>query len=364
MALEFNAELIDAVRQGLCFTTSTAQRTAELGQSFWNSVGLRGVGQTSGQAAQLWGNAAGVACNREPQDIGAATSPGFEGGQCVGDTYEVDTNRNGGPSNTQRFTDEGDLIQGPISGITQFDNGSGLFNYRLNVGNGVTTLATNFTTAQNFQIVDVRNVTNPADDCGDPPPTVDPYDPANFTTNPTVTFTDENDTDVTINPSITYSPVTTNEGNEFSAPFEINFEDGSSLFGDFNLTTGDISIGPGNSGGDGAAGPEREKDPDEPLEEGEEIVGVRVISVVNSLSSGRLTEIATVGDAPNLYIPRLATVLFRRETAVGNGWSQPFDVQTIDAVIYSDVVSIDAAVTFRPGVTGSYKLVLRSANSA
>ena len=364
MALAFNDELVSAVRQGLCLTTSTAQRTAELGQNVWNSVGLRGVGQLSGQAAQLWGNAAGLACNRQPQDIGAAISPGFEGGQCPGDRYEVDITRNNGPVSTRSVTDGGDFIQGPISGISQFDNGTGLNNYRLNVGNGIVNLATNFTQPQNFQIVAIRNLTNPSDDCGSPSPVVDPYDPDNFTTSPPVTFTDENGIDVTINPSVTYAPITINANNEFSAPFEITFEDGSSLFGDFNLSTGDVNIGPGNSGGGGSAGPEREKDPDEPLEEGEEIVGVRVVSAFETLSGARLSEIATVGDAPNLYVPRLATVLFRRETAVGDGWSQPFNVQTIDAVIYSDVVSIDAAVTFRPGVTGSYKLVLRSVNSA
>lgn len=364
MALQFNEELLAAVRAGLCNTTSLAQRTAELGQGFWNSVGLRGAGQTSSQAAQMWGNAAGLACNREPQDIEDAIAPPFSGGQCPGVFYRVITTNAPNPPFNPAQSTSGPGV-GPLSYVT--DNGPGFSSAGIVDANGNAIAGGSYDGSNGpvvVTVIDVQRLDGQPDDCGDAPVSVDPYDPANFTVSPPVTFTDENGTDVTINPTIVYSPITTNEGNEFSAPFEITFEDGSSLFGDFNLSTGDINIGPGNSGGGGAAGPEREKDPDEPLEEGEEIIGVRVVSAFATLSGARLTEIATVGNAPNLYVPRLATVLFRRETAVGNGWSQPYDVQTTDAVIYSDVVSIDAAVTFRPGVTGSYKLVLRSANSA
>ena len=363
MALQFSEELLNAVRTGLCATTSIAQRTAEIGQSFWNNAGLRGAGQASGNAAQLWSNAASIACNRTPQDVGPYVAPPFEGGQCPGERYNLtvalffDGVQQGQPLS---FTNK----IGPISIETGTIEQSGNAFAQVNDGNGdgITGLSS-ATQEPSVQVSNVSLTFGGVDDCGDPEAEVPPYDPGNFTTNPDVTFTDDTGTDVTISPTIVYKPVTTNSDNEFAVPFEITFEDGSSLFGDFNISTGDFNIGPGNSGGDGASGPEREKDPDEPMEEGEEIVGVRVISTVGTLSQGRLTEIASVGSAPNLYVPRLATVLFRSETSIGNGWSQPFDVQTTDAVIYSDEVAINAAVTFRPGVTGTYKLILRPTNS-
>ncbi len=351
-------ELRTAIRAGLCFTTTAASATAALGQRFYDSVGARGIGQLSGQAAQLWDNAAGLACNRAPRDISPALGVPFQGGQCPALYRMTAQPAKNGVLFASPSTKTG---VGPISYEAGPNDPTGSFaRISIPANNNWFIAGTSEAGAViSYVVQSLEKLDGQPDDCGSLPPVAPPYNPDDFTTTPTVTYTDDEGVDRTISPTLVFAPITTNLNNQFTVPVEITLGPGSQLFGDFNLTTGDVNIGPGNSGGGGSGGPEREKDPGEELEEGEEIIGVRVISTVDSLGKAQLTEIATVGDAPNLYVPRVASVLFRYETAVGTGWSQPFDVQTLDAVIYSGEPAIDAGVTFRTSVTGSYKLVLR-----
>lgn len=355
----FQESLVDNVRQGLCNTLSLAERTAQLGEQFYDTVGLRPAGSLSGQAAQLWSNAAGLACNRVPQDMSPEVTVPFTGGQCVGDVYEVDTQRGGGPITTQTTTDDGDLILGPITGIREQVNDFGLFDYILFVGNGQKTLATNFTTPQNFRVVDVRNVTNPADPCGDPQAQGPEYDPADFTISPTINFDDEGGNPQSVGVDITYSPVNNNETGDFVVPFSVNFNDGSSVFGDFNFSTGDINIGGGNSGGGGVQNDPVELDEDqEDVPNGLLLVGCRVVATVDPDVS-TATEIFTSNNSPNLFVPRLGTIRFSYETPNGQEVLGPdLSVKQLSEIFWSGPVAVDVVSQENIGVTFSLRRVV------
>lgn len=362
--------LSDNVQQGLCNSLSLAENTARLGSNFYGSIGLRGASQTSQQAAQMWSNAAGIACNREPQDLSGLTGPPFPGGQCPGTLYAVTTRQrtvvNGNENITQPGTANG---VGPLSFTSTPPDGSApntAYEAVLDAGGNPVRFAAVSSGDPNAQLeaellVDsVVPLNGGPNNCGDPPGNAPGYEPGPFTTNPTVNYEDENGDPQTTSPTIVYRPLRTGPGGDFVVPVSVEFEDGSSVFGDFNLTTGDLNFGGGNSGGDGVSGPEREKDPDEPLAEGEKIVGVRVISSPSSDGAAKITRIFGVGDSPDLLVPRTGSVLFKYESSVGNGWSQPFDVKTSDAVIYSEEEAIDAVFIPQVSVTFTLKWIVRS----
>lgn len=362
--------LTDNVRQGLCNTLSLAENTARLGSSFYGSIGLRGVGQTSQAAAQMWSNAAGFACNREPQDLTTEAGPPFPGGQCPGTLYAVvsrgRTTINGQEFNVGPNTGTG---PGPLTFVdtpppgsvpnTKYQavldaNGTPVANSSASSSDPNTVLS-----AELF-IDSVTPLNGGPNDCGDPSGTIPPYEPGPFTITPTVNYDDENGDPKTTTPTIIFRPVVTGPTGDFTVPISVEFPDGSFSFGDFNLTTGDINFGGGNSGGDGVNGPEREVDPDDELGEFEKIVGVRIISTVPPPGTSKIRRIFGVGSAPDLLIPRAGSVLFRYETAVGNGWSQPIDVKTSDAVIYADEVACDAVFIPQVSVTFTLTWIVKS----
>lgn len=356
----FDVSLQDAIQQGLCNTLAVAEGTASLGSQFYGAVGLRGASQTSEQAAQMWSNAAGVFCNREPQNMSNEIGPGIIGGQCSGTRYTFNLSYDVEGQPSQFFPNVVGI--GPINvSVVGLD-------YVLTATQGVSGLPGNWRDFGRFNIgfaeitsnVNVEILSGDPDDCGNQEPSVPPYDPADFTVPTTVSFDDENGDPKTEEVTNIFGPVRIGPGGDFIVPVEVDFNEGGKLFGDINLTTGDINIGGGNSGGGGTSGPEREKDPDDGLSPGEIIVGVRV--VVNSFdpNDARITEIFTPGDAPNLLVPRVANVLFRYNTSVGNGWGSPVDAKSQEAIIYSDEPAVDAVVVFRQGVTGTFTWIVKT----
>lgn len=370
---ELNSDLLDYVRQGLCNVTTLAENTAALGASFYNSVGLRGVGQTSANAARTWSNMRSRACNLPPQEI--PFEGGVPGGQCPGVQYQVTTSYqaiiylNGNVFNDVT-TNNVSTGPGPIS-IETFDTQppNGIVGEQLRYSNG------NFAGGQTigggganetFEVIrlqlDIVRLDGLPDDCGEVPGDAVPYNPSDFTLTTPFTYTDADGVDRTVNPNLVFAPVRIGPGGDFVVPFEITLDDGGPSFGDFNLTTGDINIGGGNSGGGGNSSPEREVPPDEPLGEFDRIIGVRVVSVVPNLSAARVNEIFSDDGSPPLVIPRLATVVFEMETAVGDGLSEAFDVKTYNSIIYSPRDALSVQVFPRLGVNVTYTLIVKTSS--
>lgn len=352
---------MDNVRQGLCNILSLAERTAQLGSGFYNSLGLRGPGQTSDQAAQMWGNAAGLACNRPPQDIPSQTMPPFTGGQCPGDSYIANVQSATYIRFGQPVT-EGPFGNGIGPGPLTFESGPTFQRIRSAAGGILANFdISNIPDATELVSVDfnVRRQDGQPDTCGDPPGITPEYDPNDFTITPTINYDDADGIPRTFSPTILYKPIRVSPNGQFSVPIQITFEDNSNSFGDFNLTTGDITIGGGNGAGDGVSGPDRELDEDEEPGEDETLVGVRVRSTISSISTARVTELFSSGGGPNLYVPRVASVLFERESANGLGWSDPIDVKTLDAVIYSEGEAVRYVVIPRNGVAVSSNPIVR-----
>lgn len=361
--VDLQEALKENLQQGLCNILSTAQRTAELGSGFYDSIGLRGAGQTSSQAAQMWSAAAGLACNRPPQDLSGETGPRFDGGQCAVD-YNVTASRSfsESASGSPAFTD-GPFTQrmtGPVKIVSLNDNETGNVGEAIRGTQGRQISASSQTRDVVFLFdISTARVDGQPDTCGDPPGQGPPYEPGDFTTNPVIPYDDESGNPQTVSPTVVYKPVTVSPDGQFSVPISVEFQDGSSVFGDFNLTTGDINIGGGNGAGDGVSGPDRELEPEEQPTEGEQLIGVRVVSTIGDFSAARVTEINGIGNAPNLLVPRVASVLFRYESSVGNGWGQPIDVKTDDAVILADGDAVEFAVVPQQGVTVQSRAIVR-----
>lgn len=356
-------ELANTVRQGLCNITDVAGFTAQLGASFYGSLGLRGASQTSEQAAGLWSAASNLACNRQPQDLSNELDPGFSGGQCSGVSYGVvwQLIRNGSPvldTNFDPCNFSTNTFPGPIRGIRLTpDAVEGLFSATLEYGSPVQSRPLGNNVEDAF-IVTVDRCDGQPDDCGSPPPAIPEFNPGDFTIQPDVTYTDDSGTDVTIPVTIEYSPVVTDDGGNFSVPITVQFQDGSSVFGDFNLTTGDISFGGGNSAGDGV-----NPDPVE-LPEGEDpddlvdVIGVRVVSAIGPATIARTNNLISPS-GESIYIPRLGSITFKyAEDVIAQGTSQTFDIMSQDSVIIAPRPIISAQAFPQVGTTFSIRYLV------
>lgn len=361
----FREAIVDNIGQGLCNVTSAAEFTAQLGSRFYGSIGQRGASQTSEQAAQLWGNAAGIFCDRPPQDIPGEFDRQFDGGQCDGILYDISYvidifNPNSGQTsplgvNTAHF--------GPLGPISVIDGGNGT-EILASPGPGQPQqVLQDQTYGPGFVVSNIRNVSpvrrdGQPDNCGNQPGTLPEYDPSNFTVPRTIDYDDENGNPQSEPVDITYRPVTLDNNNNFSVPVSITFGDGSSLFGDVNIDTGDIVIGPGNDGGDGNSGGPTELDPGEEPSEGEVVIGVRVSSTVDNLSTARVTELQFINNNLNIYVPRLATVTFLYEDSFGQSLGETTDVKLLSQIVYADRPAVSVEVVPRNGVLVVWSLIV------
>ena len=357
--VSFGESLAEDIRQGLCNTLSTAQRTAQLGERFYDTIGLRPVGDLSGQAAQLWSNASAFACNRVPQDLSGEVVSPFEGGQCPGTLYNFFA--------ASQFPPQGpsppffvDNIIGPLSYV-EFDTDTQRFTQILD-GNGDPAVSASTTLMAEQPIIfvtDVTRVDGLPDDCGNPPAVGPPYNQNDFTVPTTVNFDDRDGAPQSLDVDIVYRPTNTNDSGDFIVPFEVNFNDGSQLFGDFNLSVGDISVGGGNSDGDGVGNEavELEENEDE-VPDGLVIVGARV-SVTIDPNASTATEIFSSDGSPNLFVPRLGTIRFNYVTPTGGSVLGPdLSVKQQNELFWSGPVATGVVVQENIGATISVRLVV------
>lgn len=311
-------------------------------------------------SAQLYRSGQQAFCNRPPDDVSTEIAPEFAGGQCVGDFYRVFVDAasglDGSFNNQAQTTQFGD---GPIDVFVYTDTspGNDTKGVRISFGDGSTfdVVATNaFLTGgtPNARINDVQidNLTDPADPCGDPPPEVPEYNPDDWSGPQPVTYDDDGGNPVTINPTFTFEPHRIGPGGDLIAPVQVTFENNINLNGTLNINTGDFNLFDPTGGGDGGLeNPGPGENPD-PGEEGTgEIVGVHVVSTRVS-DADETTEIGQGGGNVDVYVPRTAHVAFRYPiSASDSAWGTDISVKNLDFVAWADRPALEVRGTAQPG---------------
>ena len=363
--VSFREGIGNAVRSAFCALSGPGAATLELGGNIYRGLGGVDQGNDLIASAGLLRNAANVACDRPPQQTTAADfNLPFTGGQCEGDNYRVTYGCEFDGSPVGPFDNTG---PGPLEYVTGENPGGGDF-IRVLDANG-DSLAVCGTSDPEVDVqmtpLNVDNLTNPSDPCGDPPLIPPAYDPDDWTTNVPVVYDDDMGNPQSDDTTITFPPVNFGPGGLVSVPISLTFENGSSLFGDFNLTTGDISIGIGNGNGDGVdETPTEIPEGEDPEEDNLVVIGVRVVAVVVPTSTVA-TEILVQGSAPNIWAPRLGYVNFKYQTVDGAiGWGPDIPVKNEDNIIWSPRPAVNVSASANKGATFSVFPIVRRANAS
>lgn len=349
--VDFFQAIRDGAKSAYCATALPLASVLQLGGGLYKGLGGEVQGEDLQDSANLLRNASNLVCNRPTELIPPNTLLPFQGGQCPGEQYRANLvtatyDVNGTPTTVG----PGGFGIGP--GPLTFEQGEGFRSIRAAVGGILATIdIRNIPGASNLRDVQFSVVTNDGspDDCGNPPPATPPYDAPTWTVPTPVTYDDDNGSPVAINPTFVFEPGGPTGGGGFSVPFTVNFEDGSSLFGDFNLSTGDINVGIGNSSGDGVTDEPRELPPDEDPEASDSVViGVRVVAT-ESGTGNRATELLQSGGNPTIWIPRLGNVSFKYETEGGTGWGTDIPVKNEEMIIWAEMDAVNVKGTPEDG---------------
>ena len=343
----------NAVRNSFCAAAGAVGGAAGL---VGDSVeALTGSGGGFSAAAGAIEGARAIACNT-PTNPANIPDPPFTGGQCPGGVYQVGLVM--APGGTYVINN----VVGPIQSIDCEPFGAGS---RILINGAQVQASTNALRACPIDQTNIVRTDGQPDDCGDPGVPVTPYDPGDWTENPSVDFDDDGGNPVNINPTLIFAPVTVAVDGTVNVPVTVNFNDGSSLFGDFNLSTGDIQFGGGGNGGEGQEPkPVRDDDSvegDDPNNPEDELADpiIAVLVKVTNVTNAKVTEIpATGGGAYDLTVPRLGWISFYCLIADGGGkaWTKDIDVrnrvQITECPIPWGAVNVD--VQPATGVTLSY----------
>lgn len=309
--------------------------------------------------------AVGLFCNRIPDPIPPEIPPAFTGGQCVGDRYRITASwtRNFPDGNSTEIIDRtaGQLYRGPIEEVFII-NGNDDVRVRHDFGTESDFLSGNPSTftVSNLRDISVENVDNPADDCGDLPGTrpTQPTPGVDSPINDDIVV-DDGTGPINIPVDISFGDLDVSVSGNLNIGFNIVNPD-FSLFGDIDLTTGDISF---NFGG---RKPDNEKcclppdidDNDQP-EEGEEdppetqqvIVGVLVNSVVDTAAIN--STLVTQVNGPDFYNPRVGNIYFLLRVEGQIFWTEPIKIQHENQYVQCpvDFGAIRVVANPIPGVT-------------
>ena len=366
---------IDALADGIRSATCTWSQNVD---SFWTSVGNLISGQTGLPPWLVTDQSAGlvqrVVCNSQtPTPL---PNVPFTGGQCSGILYNVSWIISLINSSGTQFDFPGSgQFEGPISrvdGAVSPDGDDQLWLIR-GATSEITALATSVSQTVFYTSFNVSRVDGMPDDCGDPEPSVSPVNVVNNITN-NITYNDNTGAPVVevVNYNFGFAYVDANA--EFFIPITVDVG-GISIPVRFNVSTGDISFNFGGRGGGGSGGggdtiilePEPPDSPDDvpvptpPAEDPREelqIVGVMVtttnigVGFAGTQVDGQL--------APDLYLPRLAQVLFEYRFSDGSvGWSTPLPVNNRREFVESPRPgnTIGAQIIQAPGVTAVFSIV-------
>lgn len=343
--------LRNGARSAFCAIAQPSALLLQLGGNIYRGLDSPENGDdlvSLGNQVEAAGN---VFCDRRPPGPDPAAFPvPFEGGQCEGAIYQVtiDIFINGNLNNN----DISDSGRGPV-GVTQGTNeGGGTFFFFtfdgvrsrfLNGGSSINDVT--------FGDVRVNRVDGGPDDCGDPPRQTPEFREDDWRTTLPVTYDGPGGAPQTENVTYNFGPVTINNNNGLTVPVEIEFEDGASLFGDVNLTTGDINIGLGTDDGGRTGNRPYELDDDQDPEElGVKVIGARVVCSFDP-DTIKATEVNSPGEAPLLYFPRLAITRFKHTLPSGQtAWSVDYPVKSQTMVVWSPQLAVDVESLPMPGV--------------
>lgn len=333
----------NAARSAYCAISGPAATGLSILGNIYRGLGAPENGDDLIASADLFRAGSELACNRPPTGAGDVPVVPFEGGQCDDIRYQLEFTVSIS-SAVSRVTGFGPIRQlgvNPINDMSkalQYAFEGGDTNFPPDLPGGVFNAATvpNDFPDPTFTSFNVTTVSGQPDVCGNPPPILPPYDVNDWTTTQPVTFDDDAGNPVTFDVDLVFGPSTQGPGGAISIPINFTFEDGSSLFGDFNLTTGDISIGNNNSGGDGADNSPEELDPDEDPEDNDRVVvGVRVVTTVIG-ESDATREIFQSGGNPNIYGPSLGHVNFKYRLSTGEeGWGPDIRVKNTEFIAWA-----------------------------
>lgn len=333
--------LRNGARSAFCALSAPLPTLFSIGGGIYQGLGGEQQGEDLLDSADLVRAARNVACNVPPVAGGSDALVPFTGGQCPGVMYQF----NWFPSPVPPFDGVQRLSQagpGPLEFVS-FPEPNGGASAFVRASNGVVMASAGTgdasVTAVNLNITNMVRLDGQPDDCGNPSPDIPPYNQDDWTTPQPVTYDDNDGNSLTINPTFRFSPGGPDGNGGLTVPFDVTFEDGSQMFGDFNLTTGDINIGIGNSGGEGTGGGAREIQPGEDIQEGNgNIVGVRVIASKTG-SNAKGTDLLQPGGNGTVWFPRIGNIAFGYDTQSGIAWSEDIPVKGENYIIWAKVVA-------------------------
>ncbi len=169
------------------------------------------------------------------------------------------------------------------------------------------------------------------DDCGNLPPV---YPPPIFVPRDIDITYEGDDGPINVNIPFVFAPITANFNGTLRIP--VTFSLGGLEFTgdinlpDFNFTLNPPALPPGSGDDLEPVGPDEEGETVPPLPPGQKIIGVAVNSTI--VQEGRVGSIDFT-NAPDIIVPRAASVKFAYSIGVATFWSSDIDVKTLRAFI-------------------------------
>jgi hypothetical protein len=341
--VDFLESLVNTVRSTACSSALTAE-------ALWGLVGNAADSSVLGSPvvnvpraiASGAGQLAGIVCNRPPTP---APDSQYQGGQCPGVRYNFSGfyDITGGTLAGESRDWSINGVLGPTGSVTKRLSGQNGVANNIVVQGADGESVTAAGAPRSITDFEIRDITvTPVDgpnDCGDPPPEAPPLPPEISEGTPqNITFTDNDGTDVTIPVVLFFGFANINANADINIPVRIDWDGDAQLFGELNLTTGDVNFTFGNRISEPSCDrPPTDSipdtDPDNP-ETFTRIVAVRV--TVSSTNSPRITTLSQPGGNPTILIPNAGFVSFRVETRGGGGgqaWTTDIPVKSVDQVI-------------------------------
>lgn len=349
----FREEIENAVRAQACAVLSGVEAASWYGSAldFGNdenrfAEGVRGLRRSF--------------CNND-DDVVDIPSPPFTGGQCAGASYSVSFTQTGtavGTPTSQTGAISG--LTGPISNVFNKDIGSFPGNRRVyqvcvsHAGGEKCGISNALDPgSQELEDIVVTRTDGLPDDCGSLPAPIPPYSP----TATTVNISYENINNIQVNEDVDieiFAPQVNLIGGIF-APIVISGNT-FQLVGTAQISPEfKLEISPNINVGRGGGVDETLPNPSEPVPEGNEDNGSRVIVgaivTATSLELRKVGQISQAGN-PDIFIPRLGSLSFYIAVDNGTAWTNDIDIKNLRCYIPCPVSSgaVDVAATSENGV--------------
>lgn len=314
-------------------------------------------------------------CNTDPP---AFSAPPFQGGQCVGVSYDVTIYRDiKVGANSVRGYPEPITVRGngPIRGLYLEYGAGGITSLRINWGSSQPSIGSTISSSEYwyaYYITNVVRVGGLPDNCGNwlnPPTTPVPSTPVIVP----VSYTTNNSVNVTTAVTLTYAPFRVHIDGTINVPFRLRLDPSINVDvnGNLNLSTGDVNIHFGNPNFSPSSDPNQDSYdtpddvpdypptvpnsiapiPPQPDTPSTEAVIRAVIVTVTAYDSN--ATIIPQDLNPDIYAPNLGFVNFAIATKGAIAWTSDIAVKNFRNFIPCpwEGGAIQVRGTPRPGVT-------------